>query len=634
MNAWRTALLRTSMVAGAFVVVVLLGLAGNAVFVRQSDPVPPTRIDELVARLNMSPKDEKLLAEIRSQDVWLRQTYVRSERFAQTGYLLLLGGVAVWLLCLKGARGLTPTPPTPDPDAPSRAEVQNVQARQSLTATGVLLGGALLAIAVLSRHDAAHAYMLESRMPRALAANPGAGQAEPEAPGIAMLAPASPAAPPAQTPAGALEGGIAPMPVPEATAIQPLPLPGTLPKPPSESASKPVPPPAKGLIEAIRSEPGTWPYFRGLGAGIAPGAIPIAWNGSTGQGVIWQADIPLPGWGSPVVWGGKVFLSGADANRREVYAYDAENGKLAWTADVPIQNAGAKAYKETGYAPATLAASARHVVAVFANGDVAGFDHSGKRLWARTFGPLDNAYGHSSCPILVDGKVILQIDQGTSPEDGKSRLVALDPDTGKTIWSVARPVSAAWSTPVAAKVGGKTVVVLCANPLVICYDVATGKEIWRAEGMGGEVAPSATFGDGCIFVAQSSAQAMALRANDGKQVWANFELALPDVSSPVYSAGLLFLSAPDGTLTALDAKTGKPAWEHPMGKPSLASLLAGDNGVLVLSKDGTAQLVDAGKSFRILQSTTLGEPIHSSPALVNGRLYLRGEKRLFCLGAK
>jgi len=114
--------------------------------------------------------------------------------------------------------------------------------------------------------------------------------------------------------------------------------------------------------------------------------------------------------------GGRVFLSGADAKTHEVYAFDAKDGKLLWRTPVPILNPTAKASKDAGYAPATVAADARFVVAAFVNGDVAGFDHAGKRLWSRTFGPMDNEYGYASSPILVDGKAILQVDQGLLPQ--------------------------------------------------------------------------------------------------------------------------------------------------------------------------------------------------------------------------
>ncbi len=627
MNPWGRALLRTSWVTGAFVVLVFVGLVSNAIVARNADPTPPTQIDDLVTRLNQDPKNAKLLGEIRSQDVWLRETYLRSERFAGVGFLLLLGGVSAWLLCLKGARHLGVSAPNPDPQAPARAAQQNLRAQQSVLATGLLLGGGLVVVTVLSRHDAANAYVLDSRLPEAA---PGARATSAGEPGGQPLAVLPPMGAPAAAPAP-LDGQI-PMPVPGGTSLQPLPT-----SPPGGTTG-PTNPPAVplsgGAIIRLPNDPGAWPFFRGVGAGAAAGAFPGSWDAASGKGVVWKNEVPLPGWGSPVVWGGHVFLSGGDAKTREVYAFDAKDGKLSWRTPVPILSPTAKAAKDAGFAPATVAVDAKNVVAAFVNGDVAGFDRAGKRLWSRAFGPMENEYGYASCPVLVDRKVILQLDQGASPEEGKSLLVALDPATGRTLWQVKRPVSAAWSTPIVASIGGRTVAVVCGNPLVIAYDVTDGKEMWRAEGMGGEVAPSATFGAGCVFVAQSGGQAMALRATDGKPIWTNYELALPDIASPAYASGLLFCTAPDGTLTALDAQNGKIVWEHAMGKPARSSPLIADGKVLLFGIDGVGRLVEAGRTFKLLASHPLGEGVGASPALVGGRLYVRTEKHLFCLGAR
>lgn len=633
MNPWSVALRKTALVSGVFSVVVLVGLVATAIYAGSADPVPPTRIDGLVARLDQDRKNEDLKRDIRRQDVWLRQSYLRSERFATLGFLLLLGGVSSWLLCLKAANRMDANAPEPEPDAAARRAAQNRRAQFGVLATGAVLGGGVLLLTVLARHDAINAYVLNSRLPSPdyRGAKPVGGAAsETEGQPLAVLSPGGSI--PTLGQSTAIQGNIpvAPLPGPGGTTIQPLPTGDPGPAKPSPTAGGSA---ITAKIEPMSTESSSWPSFRGAGGGVATGAFPDIWKGRS-VATVWKADVPLPGWGSPVLWGGRVFLSGADAKQREVYAFDAKTGSLVGRTPVPILNAKFKASEDAGFAPATVAADAKHIVATFVNGDVAGFDHAGKRLWSRTFGPLENEYGYASCPILVGGKAILQIDQGTSPEDGRSKLVALNPSTGKTVWEVKRPVSSAWSSPIAAAVSGKPVLIVCGNPLVIAYDLATGKEIWRAEGMAGEVAASATFGDGCVFVAQSGGQAMALRASDGKQVWANYELALPDAPSPSYANGLLFFASGDGTLTALDAKTGKIVWEEPTGKPVRSSPLIADGKLLLFGSDGVGRLFEASRTFKALGTTDLGEKVWASPALVEGRLYVRTEKRLICLGAK
>lgn len=636
MNPWSKALWRTAWISGGFSVLVLIGLIANAIAVRSADPNPPTRLDALVTRLNQDRQNEKLREDIRHQDVWLRETYLRSERFASMGFLLLLGGLSACLLCFKGARAIGASGPDPAPHAPTNALAGYLVSQRSLLATGICLGGGLLAVAVLSRHDAANAYVIDSRLP---SASPGAKRSEPggpDAPPIAALPQLGAAAPPIGSAIpGALQGSIPPIaaPAPGGTSVQPLPV-----SPPAASGSTPpkagtTPPPADG-ISPVTAMAGAWPWFRGSGAGLAYGALPGAWDAASGKGVVWKTEVPLPGWGSPVLWGGKIFLSGADAKTREVFAFDAKDGHLLWRAPVSILNKDFKSSKDAGQAPGTMTVDAQYVAAAFVNGDVAVFDHSGKRLWSRTFGPMDNEYGYASCPVLVGGKLLLQLDQGSSPDDGKSKLIAMNPSNGKALWEVKRPVSSAWSTPIVAQVSGRAVVVVCGNPLVMAYDLSNGKEVWRADGMGGEVAPSAAFGAGCVFVAQAGGQSMALRASDGKAVWANYELALPDISSPVFADGLLFFCSSDGTLTAVDAKTGKSIWEHAMGKPARSSPLVAGDKLLIFGTDGVGRVAEVGRAYKLLGSYALGEAVWASPALVDGKLYIRTERRLYCLGDK
>lgn len=644
MNPWARGLQRTAWVMAGFVCLVLIGLTANAIIARSSDPVPPTKIDGLVARLNQDPKNAKLMADIQRQDVWLRQTYARAEKFATVGFFLLVGGVGAWLLCQKWSKQLTSTPLPPDPKAPWRALEQNMRAQQSILATGFVLGGGLLAVTVLARHDAHQAYVLDSRMPQAAGAPKAGAQPEgagalPTLPPMGMAPPASAgaggqmgAAPAVQPPPMAGDLGTSPMPVPGGTAIQPLPI---TPSGPSAMSPKPQTGPAAvaAALAALSLPAGTWPFFRGTMAGVSAGSLPTSWEAPTGKGVIWKTDVPLPGWNSPIIWQDKVFLSGGDEKTHEVYAFNASDGKLAWKTSVPIKGKAGKLSPDAGQAPATLTADATHVVAAFANADLAGLDHSGKLLWTRSFGPLDLDYGYASCPVLAEGKLLVQVDQGHSPDEGKSKLYALDPATGKTLWEVKRPVMSSWSTPLVALLEGKPTVFVAGNPLVVAYDLSSGKEIWRAEGMGGEVAPSLAFGDGRLFVAQMGAQAMAFNAKDGKMLWSNYELALPDISSPVYAEGILYFSSPDGTLAALDGASGRAHWEQSLGRPAKTSPLAASGRILIFTTDGIGRVFEAGKTVKKLGDFPMGETVAASPALVGDRLYVRTEKRLYCLGS-
>jgi outer membrane protein assembly factor BamB len=164
-----------------------------------------------------------------------------------------------------------------------------------------------------------------------------------------------------------------------------------------------------------------FPNFRGYaGNGIAyQKNIPTSWDGATGQNILWKVVIPLPGYNSPVIWGDKIFVAGANATKCEVYCFDRNSGKLLWTANADnITGSPAAAPKvqgDTGYSAPTISTDGKRVYAIFANGDILAIDMNGNRVWAKNIGVPQNHYGHSSSLITYKGLVIVEFDSRTNP---------------------------------------------------------------------------------------------------------------------------------------------------------------------------------------------------------------------------
>lgn len=385
-----------------------------------------------------------------------------------------------------------------------------------------------------------------------------------------------------------------------------------------------------------------WPRFRGPGgSGIAASAdFPTRWDGAAGDNIAWQTFVPLPGNNSPVVWEGKVFLSGANKASREIYCFDARDGKLLWThdaGDIP-RRAGREPeiWDDTGHAAPTGVTDGKRFYAIFANGDVVCVDFDGRRRWGRNLGTPESVYGYASSLEMHDGKLLVLYDQG-GPDDRKSFLYALDALTGKTVYKAPRPVAASWASPVVVRAAGREQVITLAEPWVIAHDPATGGILWRVEGMDSDVAPSPILAGGLVLAVNSNYALLAIRPDGSGDVskthvaWQSEE-NIPDICSPVSDGKRVYMLTTGGLLTCLNLADGKKLWEHEFEDETFHSSLSliGEK-LYLLSTKGVAYFVAADEDFALLGTADLGEPTNCSPAFVNGSIYIRGIDNLYCV---
>jgi len=413
----------------------------------------------------------------------------------------------------------------------------------------------------------------------------------------------------------------------------------------SQYLASAAPPPAQGDYPSAEELAKNWPAFRGAdGSGIAKSIdVPATWDGKKGTNILWKTKVPLPGESSPVVWGDAVFLSGANEHQREVYCFDANTGVLRWKQPVTDLSCADKSplqvMEDTGYACPTMVTDGKHAAVMFADGDLACFDFSGKRLWAKNMGKPDNAYGLASSLAMYHNKLIIQFDQGTAAEDGKSALIALDIASGQQQWKTKRPVPNAWATPIVINTGARDELITCANPWVIAYNPKDGKELWRAEVLGGDVAPSPVFAGGQVFAVNSGANLAAIKP-DGAGTVTKSKVAwlypddLPDIVSPVSNGELVYIVYTYGTITAVDAKTGKKVWTETVDNEFKSSPTVVGDRIFLMDSAGVMHFLSGGRAYKELGTAALGEPSNCSPAFVNGRIYIRGKYNLYCIGKK
>jgi len=598
-SAYRLAV-RLAVVAAVFSIVVAALMGYEYSQRRLAHPFEDEAYLALKAALDAQPENEQLKQHIRTLDYRLRQQYFRQRNFAATGAVLLLAGVAVFLACLRLALRLRRKLPMPSPPEMFADEEPPAMrwGRWAVATLGlVLLAGTLafsyallrstpLPVAMLpGDSDGAHVGTQSKEQPRADQSSP------PDSPGMKVT----------------IQVGDARLPLSE---------------------------------EAARY----WPRFRGpggLGVSLYTN-LPTSWDATTGRNIRWKSPVPLPGVNSPIVWADRVFVTGADEKQRQVFCFHADTGELLWAADVPGTPESTarppKVLPDTGFAAPTAATDGQRVYAIFANGDLAAFDFQGKLVWNVSLGIPDNSYGHASSLELYKNLLIVQFDQGTAKEK-KSRLYAFDTSTGKRVWEVVREVPNSWATPTVIHAAGRDQLITCADPWVIAYNPADGRqEYWRAKVLRQDVGPSPTFADGLVYVANQFPYLSAIKPDGSGDVTKSHvvftaEDGLPDTCSPLATSQFVFLLTSDGLLTCYDAKSGEKLWEHDFdGLPFSSSPGLVGKLVYLVSKEGKSFVIEPTREgCKIVAEGNLGENCVTSPAFQDGRIYLRGQKHLFCI---
>jgi len=578
---------RTAAVAGVVAIVVGALLLYDYSRRLTKDPLDSIPFNTLKAELDNQKTNERLKGQVRDLDRQLRIEYFRQRAFARVGAGLLLVAVAVFLVAAKTVvtlRRRMPSPSVP-PVARDREAAETRAARWAVGGVSVAMVGAAIALMVGVR----------SELPQDREELANGSKSAASASGVA----ASVDAPGAAT-------------APEAPAAE-------------EEIAK------------------MWPRFRGPGGlGIsAYSNVPETWDAASGKGIVWKTPVPLPGNNSPVVWGERVFLSGADERRREVYCFDARSGKLLWQQAAPGTPQSTarppKIIDVTGYAASTTATDGRRVFAIFANGDLAAFDFSGKPAWSKSLGIPDNGYGHASSLEIHGNLLLVQFDQG-SARASKSRLLAFDSATGKSVWEVNRPVPSSWTSPIVIRHADREQIITAADPWVIAYSPADGAELWRVKCLSTDTGTSPTFADGKVFVANETAKLTAIRPDGRGDVTNSHVLwrgedGLPDTCSPLATKEFVLLLSSSGALTCYDAAKGDMLWAEDFDSPFCASPSLVGNRLYLIGTGGKAWIVEPTREkCRRVSEANLGEECNASPAFQDGRIYLRGTAHLYCVG--
>lgn len=399
-----------------------------------------------------------------------------------------------------------------------------------------------------------------------------------------------------------------------------------------------------------------WPAWRGpAGMGNSDEKnLPLAWGGKQQENILWKVTL-FPddkvkrdqNQSSPIVWGERVFVTlsywpegttDKDFPEHHVVCFSTKDGKKLWDTNIPPGP-----WKLTdlrgGYTAPTPAADGTNVYAVFGSSVVAAVDMQGKIVWRKEIEPFSFDVAWGASPVVYEGNVILVCDQLNKA----STIYAFDGKSGAVQWERKRPnVNWAHSTPLLAKVGPKMQLLTATHNGPQGLDPATGDVLWffqQGNQIGDTVTP--TCRDGLVYVDSGrGSMGVAVDATGSGDVSrTHLKWKVPAVgsgfSSPVLVGDYLYRLHGADILSCWKWTTGAEVFKERLeGADSANSPFATADGRIYCASANKSYVLKAGPKLEVLGTSTLNDGSRASPAVAAGRIYLKGGRFLYCVGAK
>jgi len=437
---------------------------------------------------------------------------------------------------------------------------------------------------------------------------------------------------------------------------------------------------AATLLSTSCGMAGDWPSFRGAdGSGIGDGKPPVEWDVARGRNVWWQQEIEGLALSSPIIWGDRVFLTtavGAERNpefkpdpswgyrilrERDEWAFkliclDKNSGRRLWERvvfhGVPKQGR----HSQSSYANPTPVTDGTNVVASFGSHGIYCHDLSGEHRWTVELGTLSGApsdnpqldWGYSSSPIIHGDRVIVQCDMAD-----RAFVAVLDLATGREVLSVNRRGTATWSTPTVARVEGRDLLICNGHRNAAAFDLKTGERIWWLSGRGDIPVPrpilhrdsvilTAAHGGRSVHSVRLDAQGDLTPVPGSRELPAGLNWWSPRqgsyIPTPLIVDDVLYVADERGILTALNANSGETIYAERLaagrGGMCYGSPVTAGGLIFIPQNDGQLHVFRAGRRFRKVATHDFGEELVTSPAIAEGRLFVRTRRHLYCIGTK
>jgi len=395
-----------------------------------------------------------------------------------------------------------------------------------------------------------------------------------------------------------------------------------------------------------------WPQWRGpfLNGVSAEKNLPLKWSAE--ENVTWKLTMPSWTGATPIIWDDRIFLNVAEGNDLLLWCVDRTKGVLLWKKHLSGGNTKMRKQNMSSPSPVT---DGKTVWVMTGTGILKAFDFSGAELWARDvqkdYGRFGLNWGYASSPLLYEDGLFVQVLHGMRTDD-PSYVMRIDKSSGKTLWKVERPTKAimespdSYTTPALLKYGKNVEIVITGGDCVTGHDPATGKELWRANGLNPDNNPnyrivaSPVVFDGVVYAPSRVKPLLALKSGGRGDVTESSKLWAfgngPDVPTPVTDGKYFYVVDDRGVMWCLDAKTGQVIWGPQRIKPATysSSPVLADDKLYVTNEEGLTTVLKAGPKFEVLAENNLNDYTLSSPAVSDGQIFLRTAQYLYCIGKR
>lgn len=368
--------------------------------------------------------------------------------------------------------------------------------------------------------------------------------------------------------------------------------------------------------------------------------LPLVWSET--KNIVWKTPIHDSGWSSPVVWGNQIWLTTATDDGKRSYAVcvDRQTGKILHDLKLFETAAPEETRQYNTFASPTPVIEEGRVYVTFGSYGTACLDTlSGEVIWARRDLPCRHWRGPACSPILFGNLLIMNFD-----DYDLQYVVALDKQTGKTVWKKDREIDygttngdlkKSYGTPIVIDVNGRKQLISQAAKATIAYDPLTGEELWRIHYDGHSTAARPVYGHGLVFILAGTDKKMFAVKPDGRgdvtatHVAWDFNKNMPRHPSPLLIGDSIYVVDDGGVVTCLEATTGKVVYSERIGGDFWSSPLFADGRMYFLSHKGKTTVIAPGKTMRVLATNELDGTFRATPAVTGRSLILRSETHLY-----